>query len=393
MNNNDNQQGYVFNCSRCGAEMNSNSRYCMKCGNLNYNHEANQSMRKFMNKEENQFVTYHVGSTEQVNNFNVEKNAPSFANNTGSALMCFFVNYGLYIFIMIINIMSTINGTFSISSLVNIKFISITLIVSICFMYIYSFELIYMKCNKRWWSCLIPIYNFFELADITFGKKALGLVMLIPGINILFSIIMIYKLGKKFNYNGFLTLLLPIIFIPIIGFGSSSYDGKNYIFGNQKAIERDYLVKKIFQFSLLFFILLGSGLFVYDNKNNVQYYKRQFLNIYYVYASKKIVNKVESKIKKNFYSCDNSKIGGTDIYYFYFPDLGKKVYLPGYYSRDAIEAYVKVDNTTGKYYVSISDGTYGFSETDLDSLNTKTVVEYNAITNDFGDSTMCEFGS
>ena len=36
------EQGSTIYCSRCGAEMKSTSRYCMKCGNLNYDHEDNK---------------------------------------------------------------------------------------------------------------------------------------------------------------------------------------------------------------------------------------------------------------------------------------------------------------------------------------------------------------
>ena len=48
---NENGSEYAIYCSRCGAKMSSNSRYCMKCGNLNYDHEANKSMKPFIKNE------------------------------------------------------------------------------------------------------------------------------------------------------------------------------------------------------------------------------------------------------------------------------------------------------------------------------------------------------
>ena len=39
---------YTIYCAKCGAEMGSNSRYCMKCGTLNYEHEANKNMKGYM---------------------------------------------------------------------------------------------------------------------------------------------------------------------------------------------------------------------------------------------------------------------------------------------------------------------------------------------------------
>ena len=35
--------GFKIFCPRCGNEMNSESRYCMKCGYLNTNNAANQN--------------------------------------------------------------------------------------------------------------------------------------------------------------------------------------------------------------------------------------------------------------------------------------------------------------------------------------------------------------
>lgn len=44
----DNQK--IF-CSVCGAEMLISSRYCMKCGALNYDHPSNSSMKKYIKKK------------------------------------------------------------------------------------------------------------------------------------------------------------------------------------------------------------------------------------------------------------------------------------------------------------------------------------------------------
>ena len=33
-------------CSRCGEAMKASSRYCMKCGNLNYDHPENREVLK-----------------------------------------------------------------------------------------------------------------------------------------------------------------------------------------------------------------------------------------------------------------------------------------------------------------------------------------------------------
>ena len=40
---------YIY-CSKCGAPMKEDARYCMKCGTLNYDHPDNQYMKKYMDK-------------------------------------------------------------------------------------------------------------------------------------------------------------------------------------------------------------------------------------------------------------------------------------------------------------------------------------------------------
>ena len=98
---NDNNE-FKMICSRCGAEMKSNSRYCMKCGNLNYDHEANQGMKDYMKAGATE--TYQVGSGKFIvdNNTGSNKNQliTSVANNTGNRAICFLVNLLAYIVVM-----------------------------------------------------------------------------------------------------------------------------------------------------------------------------------------------------------------------------------------------------------------------------------------------------
>ena len=39
-------------CPRCGAELNSKQRYCMKCGALNYEHPDNQKLKQYITEQE-----------------------------------------------------------------------------------------------------------------------------------------------------------------------------------------------------------------------------------------------------------------------------------------------------------------------------------------------------
>ena len=68
---------------------------------------------------------------------------------------------------------------------------------------------------------------------------------------------------------------------------------------------------------------------------------------------------------------------------------------------DAIEGYVRVemhlenDKQIYKYYVSISDGTYGFAEINIKDLKLDDVVKYEAVDTSFLDQDvrLCNFGT
>jgi hypothetical protein len=87
---------------------------------------------------------------------------------------------------------------------------------------------IYTKAGKPGWAVLIPIYNTIVMLEIVGKPWWWILLMLIPGVNIVFVIWMINLLSKSFGKDeGFTVglLLLSIVFYPILGFGSAKYQG------------------------------------------------------------------------------------------------------------------------------------------------------------------------
>ena len=146
-------------CSRCGAEMSSNSRYCLKCGNLNYEHEANKSMRQFMDKAD---VSYQVGGGNYVKNGaedSKNKIVTTVGSNTGNRNFCFFINYIIYISIALIaGLIAGINSSFELEAFLRTTYPYFILILSIFFIYTYSIQLIYIKANEKWWSGI----NYFS---------------------------------------------------------------------------------------------------------------------------------------------------------------------------------------------------------------------------------------
>ena len=86
---------------------------------------------------------------------------------------------------------------------------------------------IYEKSGHPGWSCLIPIYNILVFLKII-GKPWYWLILFfIPYVNFVFGIWGTNLLSKKFGKDeGFTVglILLPFIFLPILGFGSSTYN-------------------------------------------------------------------------------------------------------------------------------------------------------------------------
>ncbi|MEA1992542.1 MAG: DUF5684 domain-containing protein [Thermodesulfobacteriota bacterium] len=87
---------------------------------------------------------------------------------------------------------------------------------------------IFTKAGKPGWAVLIPIYNAYILLEIV-GREWWWLILLaIPGINLIFLIILLFDLAKSFGKGadfGFGLLFLSPIFIAILGFGDAQYVG------------------------------------------------------------------------------------------------------------------------------------------------------------------------
>lgn len=88
---------------------------------------------------------------------------------------------------------------------------------------------IFTKAGKPGWAILIPFYNIIVFLQII-GKPWWWLLIMVfvPIANIIFLIWAVNLLSKSFGYGTGFTLgliFLSIIFVPILGFGSSKYVG------------------------------------------------------------------------------------------------------------------------------------------------------------------------
>ena len=383
--------GYSMYCPKCGAVMNSNARYCMRCGYLNVEHDANQSIKNYIKNEEQ---TYEVGSGKfMINNMGKDMRK-SIATDTGNKLICFLLNYLFYILSLIVSFYYSTKGSFQFYDIVHSLFPLLAIFISLFFFYIYSFEIVFTKCNKKWWYTLIPIYIMIVLSELLFHKKWIGLLTLVPIVGQVLSLVMIYRLGKSFSYSGILTVLFPFIYIPLIAFGVHTYQG--YMFVNDRSwftVEREYKAKKCFLFTFFLFFVAGIAAIVFTNFGCIKENVVKLNNYYYVHASKKLVHKAKIKIDAEDVLC-NKEYGPGDIYYFSFENLGGVIYLPFYSFHSMITGYVRVDYTgqEEKYYVSLSDGKKGFPETLIEDIQLDTVLDgYSAVSKIPVSANLCNF--
>ena len=91
-----------------------------------------------------------------------------------------------------------------------------------------AFWKIYSKAGQPGWACIIPIYNLYIWCKIVGRPWWWILLMLIPLVNFIILIILYIDMAKSFGKGvgfGIGLILLPIIFFPILGFGSATYQG------------------------------------------------------------------------------------------------------------------------------------------------------------------------
>jgi len=104
----------------------------------------------------------------------------------------------------------------------------VSLVISLIF--IAGMWKIYSKAGKPGWAAIIPIYNLIVLFEIT-GKPIWWIILfLIPVVNFiapLIVMILVYiTLAERFGRGGGTVvglILLPFIFVPMLGFGSATY--------------------------------------------------------------------------------------------------------------------------------------------------------------------------
>jgi hypothetical protein len=87
---------------------------------------------------------------------------------------------------------------------------------------------IFTKAGQPGWGSIIPIFNWYIWCKIV-GRPGWWVILLfIPVVNFIIGIILCIDLAKSFGKGvgfGIGLILLPVIFCPILGFGSAQYQG------------------------------------------------------------------------------------------------------------------------------------------------------------------------
>ena len=88
---------------------------------------------------------------------------------------------------------------------------------------------LYTKAGRPGWAALIPIYSTVVFCQICGRSGWLTLALMIPGVNVIVSIMLTVDLARVFGRGtGFVfgLIFLSPIFFPILAFGSSRYVGR-----------------------------------------------------------------------------------------------------------------------------------------------------------------------
>jgi hypothetical protein len=92
-------------------------------------------------------------------------------------------------------------------------------------LYIAGFWALFAKAGQPGWAAIIPIYNYYIFTKINGRSGVWTIVYLIPIIGLILLGLDVAKSFGKTTGFAIGLILLPIIFYPILGFGSSTYQG------------------------------------------------------------------------------------------------------------------------------------------------------------------------
>ncbi len=114
---------------------------------------------------------------------------------------------------------------------INLKFTTFIPFIAMVILFLVILWKIFKKAEYKGWYSLIPIYNIYILTKITFGNGKYALLCLMPIVNIVFLIVLYYRLPLAFGKSksfAICNVLFNFITLQIIAFDNSKYTLKNH---------------------------------------------------------------------------------------------------------------------------------------------------------------------
>ena len=342
-------------CPRCGAEMKSEQRYCMKCGALNYDHPDNQGMKQYITNDEiEQTNKDYNDPTKQEEVETIEfagrtyetksKKKKGYVDTRAMLLLLVF-------FTILLGIILYFFFYFSIAmlTLVCLAFFISTfyIVVTVC---------IYMKGGYSGFTPIIPFYSLYAYFDIAVGNGWLFLLSFVPVVGLIYSLYVNYRLGKAFQKNGLLTLFFPFIMFPIIAFSDQAVyhgKGKKYEKFIASGKRRNTQIPG-FIYSIIFAIgFLCLAVFM-----------KPALNSLFTIDLNYLMKTVQHDVDDGIYSCDIGDIATKNgEYYISFSNASQLLdfeFIPmkSPYSGKNLKGYIRIINQDRKYQYELiaSDG-------------------------------------
>lgn len=106
--------------------------------------------------------------------------------------------------------------------------IGVILYIAIIVFLIASVWKTFTKAGQPGWASIVPIYNIIVMLKIAGRPAWWFLLFLIPVVSIIIAFIVMIDIAKSFGKGagfGIGLIFLGIIFWPMLGFGSATYQG------------------------------------------------------------------------------------------------------------------------------------------------------------------------
>lgn len=86
---------------------------------------------------------------------------------------------------------------------------------------------LYQKAGFPGWAAIVPVYNMVVLFQMAKMSGWMVLLLFVPFVNIVILIMLYINLAKAFGKGagyGVGLIFLPLIFMPMLAFGSAEYE-------------------------------------------------------------------------------------------------------------------------------------------------------------------------